>query len=262
MTFQMNGYNGWRQMVVVILIAMLLGCSGGSSAPSTAAGDGDGNGQGPQSELGNANGIWQGIRRESDQGFDHLFVLLINGEMVARSQAANLIYQAEYTIEGERIAGDVRRWNVAEERFDATGTMGGTFSAQSGIAADLVFDSGSGCSMTLEIHPADDRPPAPHFADIVGAWADDDGIEIGMIEIDAHGTIRGMDRNRCIYDGVVSMQDPSKNLYIIDIDVTECGDLSGSYGGFAVLRDEDLLSYYMTKTDHTFIVFNDLQRQQ
>jgi hypothetical protein len=54
--------------------------------------------------------------------------------------------------------------------------------------------------------------------------------------IDTFGSISGRDTDECTLAGVISILDPTINLYALDVDVADCV-LDGSYSGLATLVD-------------------------
>ncbi len=67
-----------------------------------------------------------------------------------------------------------------------------------------------------------------------------------LIKIDENGAITGVTTTVCFYGGHVSVIDPSFNIYLVHLDIDNCGSDNGSYDGLGALSD-------MSSTNDTFI---------
>jgi len=73
------------------------------------------------------------------------------------------------------------------------------------------------------------------LADLVGGWGSLTG-PAGM-DIDSSGNIDGGDIATCVYGGTFAIIDSTKNVYRMNLDVSNCGEFDGAYTGLAAVLD-------------------------
>ena len=61
---------------------------------------------------------------------------------------------------------------------------------------------------------------------------------VDTFSITSRGAISGRSGDGCTYAGQVSLINPGKNLYRINVDIGRCADLNGNYSGLAALADD------------------------
>lgn len=214
-------------VLFVLCLSVVVSCGGGSdSSPSPVVNE-------------NPEGIWTGTFTESGMGTYVVDMLVYNGEIIGLSTDASAIFVGTYTVSGNSITADVKAYAIGGGPY-ATSVITGTFSEQSQF--DATFSStyiSSGTtstgSITLTYDSIYDRSSS--LAMLEGTWSETDGAYTITADVDAFGSLSGTDTAGCGYSGVISILDPNKNLYGIDIDVSTCSSFNGSYDGFAVLTD-------------------------
>jgi hypothetical protein len=87
-------------------------------------------------------------------------------------------------------------------------------------------------------YSADTFEVASSLDELVGGWSSVTG-PAGM-DILADGTIDGGDIAGCIYSGSFSVEDPSVNVYDMNLVVADCGEFDGSYSGLASVLPGDV----------------------
>ena len=230
------------RLLLAFLIGVFSGCGGGSSDSDTS--------EPPPSQ--NADGIWQGTTTD-DTGTCKLYMINSNGEMVAFSSECQSVYKGSYTVDGANLAAQVEVYDIGGAKKGST-TLSGTCSEQSTINGSYTTVNGSGGTFDLSYNPASGLPSS--FQQVAGTWSYSTSDDFSAdVVIDNQGKISGANSYGCNITGVISLLDTNRNIYSIDLDITQCTaqggayDQNGSFDGLAVIGADPA-----TKKDMLIIV--------
>ena len=216
------------RLLMAFLITLLSGCGGGSSDSDTS--------EPPPNQ--NVDGIWQGTTTD-DTGTCKLYMINSIGEMVAFSSDCQTVYKGSYTVDGSNLSAQVEVYDIGGAKKGST-TLSGTCSEQSTMNGNYTTPDGRGGTFDLSYNQATGRPSS--LEQVEGTWAynDSNGFSADFV-IDNQGKLSGANSYGCNIRGVISLLDTNKNIYSIDLDITQCTaqggvyDQDGSYDGLAVI---------------------------
>lgn len=115
-------------------------------------------------------------------------------------------------------------------------TLSGTISERTSITGNWTAGTGETGTATFSYDTLHTRTPS---LDTLSAnWYYSDGYDSVTLSINASGIISGSDTGGCVYNGQATIPNSSYNTYRINIDVSSCGDVNGSYGGLGFLADD------------------------
>lgn len=250
MSYKRSGIGFLRTLFLILVsVSFLVSCGGGGGSDPA-----------PTPVTQSANGIWAGTLVENGVGTYTVDCLLYEGDIIAINSDAGVIYKGTYTVSGNNFSANVDAMQIGGGLFD-TGTMSGTVIEQDRLTASFNSASGSTGSISVTFDQIYNRPSS--FSLVEGTWSKTSGTYTGNLTITDAGGVSGSDSDGCQVTGVVSILDPNHNLYGLDVDVTSCGELNGSYDGFSGLSDEnqenDTLTY--TVSNGNYILIYSLTRQ-
>ena len=200
----------------------LIACGGG----------GDDSGQITNSS---ANGLWEGTFTENGVGTFDVSGLLYNGRIIAISESAGTIYDGNYLVKGNNITGSVTVYEINGGPV-ATAEISGSVSEQDSISVSFDTSYGTSGTMTLFFNSIYNRTSSLSL--VAGSWNYTDGAYSLTITVQNDGSIFGQDSAGCVVSGTIGLLDASHNLYSMNVSITSCGMLNGSYTGFAGLFDD------------------------
>ena len=212
------------------LSLLLTGCGGGSSSsPTTST---------------KANGYWSGTSIEDGADY-RIGITLYNGESFIRI-APNEVGDYSY-YSGAYLINDN---NLSIDLISSTGakaTVSATLDDQNNIEGTLTSTDGLSSAISLTYSDQFDTTPS-NLEEISGTWTldysshslyMDSGYQYTgeywytTLTISSDGSVMGSNDMNCIFNGNITTPDTSKPLYLVDIDVSNCGTYNGKLKGFA-----------------------------
>jgi hypothetical protein len=240
-----------RMLILPLSLISLIACGGGGGGDAT-------NPEAPTTNQ-SANGFWSGTLVDNNEGTFSLECLVYEGDLIGVSEDADHIYRGTYTISGNSISGSYKVYQIGGGVVD-TGTLSGTVVEQQSINVSFVTQVTTG-TIAVTFEQLYNRGSS--YALVDGNWRAVIGSDWAQLTVDDAGGITGVDSDGCVVSGVASILNPDHNLYGIDLDLTQCGSVSGSYDGFASLTDgsseNDTLIAVIT--NDSYILFYSLTRQ-
>lgn len=210
--------------IVVLLGVVACGGGGGSEGGSDSG----------TAENISANGIWEGTFTEKGVGQFAVSGLLYDGRIIAISQSAEAVYNGTYTIKGNTISGTITGYEINGGPFTTT-TISGTVTEEESIS--LSFDTSYGTKGTISLSFNDIYNRGSSLSKVDGMWSYVDGGYDLTITVHDDGTLWGQDSEGCVVSGAIELLDTAHNLYKVTASLDSCGNLNGSYTGFAALFD-------------------------
>lgn len=218
---------------IPIFFALLVGLAscggGGGSSTSTPP------------ETVNPEGIWRGTFTENGVGTFEVDGLIYDGEIIAYSEDAGVMYRGTINVSGSNLTASANCYEVGGG-LTGTSSISGTMSAQNSLQATFTttyLSNNATTTGTIALNYDSVYDRTSSISSIQGNWGVVNGSYTFSSTIDSQGSITGNDSDGCVYTGVFSILDPQKNLYTADIDVAQCGVMNGTYGGYAILYDEN-----------------------
>lgn len=214
-------------LVMVFTSFVLTGCGGGSGGGSSVPT--------PAPIVNSAvGGIWEGLITLTDgtkyeaAGFvtetgELRFITEDGAQQVGRISSA-----------GSVINGEVTEYTASTA--PVSGTITGEISARNTLSGSAQFGGVTTSTFSFKYDTLYERDSS--LAVVSGIYSDTDGI--GYTEtytIESDGTITGSDTDGCVFGGLVSILDPNYNMYRVQLTVSNCADLDGTYTGLGALSD-------------------------
>ena len=250
--------------VAIVSLFLLVGCSSGGSGSNSDAGgtssvpgdtsggntgnDGDTGGDtGSGGDTGGGDpvitgqitdGIWTGTY--TINGTDYEFdVVIYDNQLFGFTSSVG--YEGTLILDNNAVSG-------ALNEYINTGELTGTASISATVIENTSI-SGSigdaGATFDLAMDSLHNRSASS--AKIAGNWSITIGSYVLTFSILDTGTFDGSDTSGCVFNGNISVPDPSRNIYQIAYSVSSCGSYTGDYSGLALLDDFD------TGTDNALV---------
>jgi len=249
-----------RSIRALILAALLTACGDDDAgfAPSPA----------PDSKVG---GIWDGTgTSDLDPGLVVPIIGLVAEDGRAQFFEVNSGGRPDFPDVGIRFSGtivsaqsaissDIRIYAPVGSLFSGgvtavNGTLVGNIVERVSMEGDWMADTGESGAFTQlfsDLYEVDSSLSVTQ-----GVWAGQSSLGANLsLDINAQGTITGIDGNGCVFtsgaaNGVVII-DPSFNVYEININISNCGPVNGSYVGLGYVS-----SVFLTDDTFTMSIAN------
>ncbi len=165
------------------------------------------------------------------------------------------------------ISGNIRIYAPVGTTFAngltvAAGTLAGTITERTDINGVWTAESGDTGTIDQLFSNLYDRDSALSVTQ--GDWTGTSSVgDVLALSITSSGTIfAGRDSNGCVYtsaaDDGVNIIDPTFNVYEVNINITFCGQLNGSYSGLGFTSDgslgEDIFTISVTNNDRAILI--------
>jgi len=225
-----------------IVVSILAACSGG--------GGGGGGGIAPVNEE--VGGFWAGtITSTAINGtFQLSGVVTAAGELQFTSSDGGAVYTGTVQVTGDKVTGTLQAVNFAGLMPPAalpagSITIDGTVTSQGAITGTYTGANDSG-SFDLTYDPAyesvsdlgklaSDWTAIGNLEFKAGVGGENDVLALSVAD---DGSFTGGDTSGCTYTGNFAIIDTAFNAYDVQLDITDCGGLDGSYTGLASLADD------------------------
>ncbi|MGB5259922.1 MAG: hypothetical protein WBO34_05295 [Gammaproteobacteria bacterium] len=232
----------------ITLLIILPGCNVGGSGGAVIVAN-----QNPM-------GLWDGTFTETGFGTGNLTGLLINGELFFISTDADSVHAGTYNVIYNSISGTADLYQINGALF-GTSTLSGTVTTGASLTGNFSTSYGSIGTFNLAYDPVTDRGSS--LATTNAVWSATNGLYTITLAIDINGMITGSDTDGCVYNGAGSIIDAGKNIYRVNITVTSCGVLNGTYDGYGSVLDNvianDTLIYAVQNAN--YLLYGSLTRQ-
>ena len=202
-----------------------------------------------------ANGIYASMGDETDAGVVILHDGRILGEHFLRDASTASSYIGTYEVRGAELSGEVRETefqrkqdierrftyvesdSIAEDRTLKHRRLSGTLVEHESL--QLTFNRADGEDIQVAFRYDDVYERTPSIAQWEGIWEaiDENGVSSAALTVDADGSFFGQDLDGCTATGNLTVINPDRNLYGVELTIGVCGNLDGDYSGFAVYRD-------------------------
>lgn len=212
----------WRTIVkhIILIIALatfLMACT--DDDPDTDPGP-------KPLDRSSLNGIWGGEYGDNDEPI--IFLLRDGDIFVFSSEDGD---QAVYT--GSYTYSDQNTFRTTIQNSAATIEAKGTATAENQI--EVTYTSSNGSTGKANLTFSDNYYNRnSSFELFSGQWSS----EVTDYSFDTSGGMTAH-QDGCRMNGAISIIDPEHNLYVIDTDVTQCGNDDGQYNGLSYLYDTD-----------------------
>ena len=161
------------------------------------------------------------------------------------------IYTGTFAVEGDGLSGLVRGLefellellevlsNLDPESVEArfafeNRPVSGRF--VEGESLQLAFTDAEGEDTRISLQYDDVYDRASSLSLWEGNWeVIEEGVSTATLTVDSGGAFFGQDADGCTATGNLSIIDPDRNLYALELDVGACADEDGHYSGFAYL---------------------------
>lgn len=246
----MTWFKKWTGIAMILFciltVAFFVSCGGGGkTSPQTI--DDDDSGADDQISS-DATGIWNGTFEETNDEIFSGIAILYASEIRLISEDAEAIYLGTYSVNGASFSATLDGYEMGGSHFTTT-QINGTF-AEDYIDGTFTTSDDTSGTFSFSFDTIYNRDTS--FELLAGEWSYSDSDYTFDISIDSFGAVSGSNSNGCIMTGAFSLIDPSRNLYALDADVSQCEDVDGQYDGYAITIDES-----MENDTLLFIITND-----
>lgn len=180
-----------------------------------------------------ATGVWEGTVSAGGASFTATG-LIIAGRLRVLSLDGGPVFDGPFSVSRDDLTADTTHY-AADGAAVATGRVSATVSTRSRISGRYTTTDGGSGTLSLRYDPATGRGSSLSVTD--ANWFATDGSYSLSLAIDANGMINGADTDGCVYGGLLSLIDPTRNLYRIAVSASSCGAANGNYTGLATVTD-------------------------
>lgn len=243
--------------ILFVSLAVLLCSCGGSSSSS--------DGETPPSEnitkSISSNGIWEGTLTELGYGTFDATGLLYNGRIIAISESAGIIYDGNYSMNGDKLSGAVTSYEIGGGVL-ATANINATITERAQIIGAFSTSYGSSGSLSLAYDSLYERDSSLDL--VAGSWASHDPGYSIFVEIGNGGIFGGVDSDSGLIAGSMNILESGYNIYGVTLNLSNSGALNGNYTGFAILCDDYAVndSMIVVVSNSSYILFDFLSREE
>jgi len=189
-----------------------------------------GGGGGSSSERdANLDGVWVGSFYEEGVAYD-LHALIYENKVYAYSERGDTFYEGRLFSKGSKVSGTIDIYQLGGGFFDET-SISGIIVEQDRITAKV----DSGATLDLIYDDIFERPSSLNM--VSGIWTMTVGSDTTTIVVGSDGVVDGSDSDGCIYSGSIKTPDINRNIYKLNLIVSNCGSFSGPATGYATLSD-------------------------
>lgn len=219
---------------VLALSILLTGCGGGGSS------------QDNQSNT-NVDGFWIGVFTENDiASYGNL--ILHKGQIISESYTSpDKQYSiGTYTVNDNLLSATLTSKTGIRTTISATieeqSILTGTYSSTDGSNGTISFAYGSLAGISYDTPSNQEYLSGTWWLDHsnYGSYADAERTPYynddfyTTIAISSDGTITGSNGKGCIFNGSMTTPDPTHPIYIVDIDISNCGTDNGKLQGLGI----------------------------
>lgn len=144
--------------------------------------------------------------------------------------------------------------------YFASSTLTGAVTTKSVINGTFTSSDGQSGSLSLSYDPISDGGSS--LATTSSNRAATNGGVTTTLSIDSAGQLTGSDTTGCVYNGTVSIIDPTVDIYAVSVTASSCSIYNGSYTGYAVISDttttNDTRTYVVSNPN--YVIYGDLAR--
>lgn len=220
-----------RNILILACLIALAGCGGGG-------GGGSSTGTNPPPTNADPGGIWFGTAHNTTAGltFQLIGVSIGTGEFRFLDDQG-VQYFGSIKVSGTAFTGSLTAYAPVGTVFSngspvLTGNISGTISQRASFSGQYTLSTGERGTISLTYDALYDRDSSIPL--VSGTWQDDFG---NTYTVDSQGSIFAQDSAGCVYSGNISVVNSAFNAYRVNLQVSNCGPINGSYNGLAVLDD-------------------------
>ncbi len=212
--------------------------------------------QGCSSTADGGDGLWRGRFDINGNGNYEFIALYMNGRVVGHSSDAKVIYRGNVSLKDGRYRSDMEMFFMAGSPLD-TVTLEGTRPEPGRIEARY-RTHGAGDEGHLKLNRDASPGKQTSLAALAGSWILYRGFSILKLDLNDAGVISGGNTSGCAYDGAIKPIDPAYNAYDVNIAVTSCDNVDGTWAGMAYLSDgiapDDTLNLHLFEQDWAMLL--------
>jgi hypothetical protein len=229
-------------LIAALSLTACGGGGGGGGTNSTANNNGSGTGSNKT-----APAVWQGTVTSTTSGTSSFVGLTdMNGNSIWMTTDGR-VWTGQMPTTGTRMNVTMTGYMYPGRQFP-DGTNYGMWSMMAkyanGTWSGQFNGSGDVTTFSYSMHPGYNRPASLDL--LAGTFTRTTSIGYTMTwSFNQSGQLTGSDSRGCVFNGTVSVPDPTHNLYQIDATVTSCGILDGSYQGRGTLLDATAMQSWM-----------------
>lgn len=201
---------------IALSVLFLVGCGGGD-------------GSGGLISNTSLDGVWEGTFVEEGVTYD-LQGLIYENRLYAFSGEGDTLLEGRLYSKGSLLSGTIEIYEIDGWFLDQVSVSGSVNERQK-----IKGKTSSGSTFDLTYSKTFDRSSS--LALVAGIWSSTLGYDTTTITIQNDGTLDGSDSDGCYYSGKVSTPNTSKNIYRLNLTISNCGELNGPVAGYATLSD-------------------------
>lgn len=212
--------------LISVVSLTLSGCGGGGGDGRVAAADPE------TSNPSVMNGIYWGTGNESNFGAFELIAFVQDGELYAISDTG-VGYRGSLSVDNDQKSyqSKLDLYDLDNSKFDAASAEG-SFEPKAKFTGR--YDRSSGVTGNFEAtYSADAYEQSSSLEKVSGVWTEITTSASNSVTINSNGEIYGTDSDGCVYSGNIATPDTSRNLYNVDFQIENCGNVNGGYSGLA-----------------------------
>jgi len=221
------------RLVILLSISVLSlsGCFGSSSGSSSG-------GSTSEEEIVSIEGIWSGSATEEGETYD-VAGIFYEGQFFGFSDESGVVWDGAYSINNNAFQiPQLFAFDVSLEVLLNVSSVSGTID---GTSLSATFSSDAGTTGSIQAsYDQSLYERETGLSDISSVWEYTSGQGVySSVAIDDNGELSGADTGGCLFLGHVSVPDTTRNVFVIDLEVTSCNEFDGDYDGLAYLDSDE-----------------------
>ena len=234
-----------KTLVVGLAAALsITACSGGGGGSSDPTSNNDGGTTGSSKTT---PGVWQGTVTSPTTGAASVVGLTNTLGHGVWMTTDGRVWTGPLPMTGTQVNSNLAGYMYPGRQF-RDGSNYGTWSMigsyENGTWHGQLNGAGDNATFSFSMHPAHDRPAS--LDRIAGTYTRTTSIGYTMtLSFTQGGELTGSDSRGCVFNGSVTVPDPTHNFYQVNATVTSCGILNGSYQGHGTLLDATAMQSWM-----------------
>lgn len=236
-----------KHLISLVMIASLSACGGGGDGEMEPGSNVIGSDNDPNTSFTGPEGIWTGTQfdAQTNARYDVTVFVTEDGELRVIGLGAkpqligNLTYNNKALGGGANYYAHVVNDPAALSFSTVSAVLEGNFTAQQNMNLSVSYLS----TLTSELELAYDKDyeKGASLSTLHGTYSDNSiALTFSADQVD------GQDNEGCVYAGTVSVPNSKRNLYELQLTVSNCGSLNGNYGGLASLNQSATTGKHLT----------------
>lgn len=236
-----------KTLVVGLAAALSITACGGSGGGGGPPGPTSSNSGGTTGSSKTTPGVWQGTVTSPTTGAASVVGLTNTSGHSVWMTTDGRVWTGSMPMTGTQMSVNMAGYMYPGRQFPDRsnyGTWSMTGNYANGTWSGQLNGTGDTATFSFSMHPGYDRPAS--LDRLAGTYTRTTSIGYTItMSVTQGGQLTGSDSRGCVFNGSVSVPDPTHNLYQVNATVSSCGILNGAYQGHGTLLDATAMQSWM-----------------